>query len=355
MSEDLEIEKEEILETEKELFFYHYDIVVDKGQEPTRLDVFLVNRIENVSRTKCRVAIDGGHVTVNGKTVKANYKIQPHDAIDVNVPRPFNPNNLAGEDIPLEIMYEDDDMLIINKQSNLVVHPGIGNYSGTLVNALLFYYQNLPNRSEDLLKPGLVHRLDKDTTGVMVIAKNDWAMSFLAKQFEDRTMHRRYVTLVWGNVDAEEGRIEGNIGRHPRDRKLMTVFKDGEAGKHAVTHYKVLERFGYVTLVECRLETGRTHQIRVHMKSIGHTVFNDERYGGDQVLKGTIFSKYKQFVDNCFAICPRQALHARLLGVTHPVTKEEMFFEKDMPDDMLALVAKWRYYMRDRYDQEDAE
>lgn len=333
---------------DNDTFYHHFKIIVDKGQESVRIDKFLCNRIERISRTKFQHAADAGCIKVNGKTVKANYKVQPLDEVEALIPRPFNPEELAPENIPLDIMYEDEDIIIINKPSGLVVHPGVGNFTGTLVNALLYHYKNLPVAAGNELKPGLVHRLDKDTTGVMVTAKNDYALSFLAKQFSDRTMYRRYVTLVWGNVEEDEGTIEGNIGRHPRERKWMTVFPDGDEGKPAVTHYKVLERFGYVTLVECKLETGRTHQIRVHMKHIGHTVFNDERYGGNVILKGTVFSKYKQFVENCFTLCPRQALHARSLGIVHPRTEKELFFEKDLPDDMKAVIEKWREYIKGR-------
>lgn len=333
---------------DNDTFYHYFKITVDKGQESVRIDKFLCNRIERISRTKFQAAADAGCIKVNGKTVKANYKVQPLDEIEATIPRPFNPEELSPENIPLDIMYEDEDIIIINKPSGLVVHPGVGNFTGTLVNALLYHYKNLPVSPGNELKPGLVHRLDKDTTGVMVTAKNDYALSFLAKQFSDRTMYRRYVTLVWGNVESDEGTIEGNIGRHPRERKWMTVFPDGDEGKPAVTHYKVLERFGYVTLVECKLETGRTHQIRVHMKHIGHTVFNDERYGGNTILKGTVFSKYKQFVENCFTLCPRQALHARSLGIVHPRTGKELFFEKELPDDMKAVVEKWREYIKGR-------
>ncbi len=345
----------EIENEETENFYHDIKLLVDKGQEPIRIDKFLVNRVERISRTKFRIAADAGCVTVNNNIVKANYKVQPGDQIHVLVARPFDHLDLAPENIPLDIMFEDEDLLILNKSPNIVVHPGVGNYSGTLVNALLYHYKNLPSYADQELKPGIVHRLDKETSGVMVIAKNEYAMAHLAKQFEMRTMKRKYVTLVWGDVEKDEGRIEGNIGRHPRERKWMTVFHDGDEGKHAATNYKVLERFGYVTLVECKLETGRTHQIRVHMKYLGHTVFNDERYGGNKILKGTIFSKYKQFVHNCFELCPRQALHAKSLGIVHPRTGEELYFEKELPDDMAALVDKWRAYMSERMNREEED
>jgi 23S rRNA pseudouridine1911/1915/1917 synthase len=344
MNEEVDIEEV----NDNEEFFHHFIISVDKGQEPLRIDKFLTNRIERISRTKFRYACDAGCITANGVEVRANYKVQPGDQLEVYVPRPFNAEQLKPENIPLDIMYEDDEMIVLNKPKGLVVHPGVGNFTGTLVNALLYHYHHLPFAAGQELKPGLVHRLDKDTTGVMVTAKNDFSLAHLSKQFADRTMYRRYVTLVWGNVEKEEGTIEGNIGRHPRERKWMTVYPDGEAGKTAVTHYKVLERFGYVTLVECKLETGRTHQIRVHMKYLGHTVFNDERYGGDKILKGTIFSKYKQFVENCFQLCPRQALHAKSLGIVHPKTGENMFFEKELPQDMALVIEKWREYIKGR-------
>ena len=347
------ISEEDDESNESETYYHHFNFVVDKGQEPIRIDKFLFSKIERISRTKFQHAADAGCIKVNEKIVKSNYKIQPSDIIEVYVPRPFNATQLKGENIPLDIMYEDDDMIIINKPSGFVVHPGVGNFTGTLVNALLYHYSNLPFKEGAELKPGLVHRLDKDTTGVMVTAKNDFALAHLSKQFAERTMFRRYVTLVWGNVEIEEGTIEGNIGRHPRERKWMTVYPDGNSGKPAITHYKVLERFGYVTLVECKLETGRTHQIRVHMKFIGHTVFNDERYGGNKILKGTIFSKYKQFVENCFKICPRQALHAKSLGITHPRTGASMMFEKELPEDMEQVIIKWREYIRGRAIEEN--
>lgn len=323
-------------------------IVVDPGQEPIRIDKYLVSRIQNITRTKFRKAADVGNVLVNASAVKANYKVAPNDEIIVLLPVPHGQGNLIAQDIPLDIVYEDDDILLVNKQSGLVVHPGVGNYTGTLVNALMFHCKTL-GKGKNLLQPGIVHRLDKETTGVMICAKNDEALSYLSKQFFEKTNHRKYVSLVWGDLENDEGTIVKNIARDPRDRKRMAAFDpEEEIGKHSVTHYKVIERFGYVTLVECVLETGRTHQIRVHMASMGHTVFNDYRYGGNQIVKGTVFSKYKQFVENCFSLCPRQALHAKELGIEHPTTKEWMSFEVDIPEDMQSVIEKWRRYTSNR-------
>ncbi len=321
--------------------FEHHRVLVDKGQGLVRIDKFLFDRLEKTSRTRIQDACDSGFVRVNGVAVKSSYKIKPLDVITIELPYPVRELELIAENIPLEILFEDDDLIILNKSANMVVHPGHGNYTGTLVNALIYHFQHLPKRSD--AHPGLVHRLDKNTTGVMVIAKTDHALVHLSRQFFDRTIERRYVALVWGDV-AEDGTVTGNTGRSLKDRKVFTVYPEGDHGKHAVTHYKVLERFGYVTLVECKLETGRTHQIRVHMKYIGHTLFGDCEYGGDQVLKGTTFAKYKQFVANCFEILPRQALHARSLGFLHPVSGERMHFEKELPEDLREVVNRWRNY-----------
>lgn len=329
-------------------------IHVDKGQEPLRIDKYLVNRVERISRTKFQAAAYAGSMFVNEKAVKPNYKVMPNDIIKVIIPMPFGHEDLVAEDIPLNIPYEDDDIMIVNKKPGMVVHPGIGNYNGTLVNALLFHIKDLKVGMEKL-KPGIVHRLDKDTSGIMVIAKTEFAMAYLAKQFYDKTNHRRYVALVWGDVDGDEGTVDKNISRHKTDRKKMSVYEDGETGKPSVTHYKVIERFGYVTLIECILETGRTHQIRVHMASIGHPVFNDYRYGGNVIVKGTIFSKYKQFIENCFKICPRQALHALELGIEHPETKKWMDFTSELPADMQKLIDKWRVYTTGRIKEEEVE
>lgn len=322
--------------------FEHHRIVADKGQGQVRIDKFLFDRLEKTSRTRVQDACDNDFVRVNGKPVKSSYKIKPLDVITIEMPYPVRELELIPENIPIEVLFEDDDLIILNKPSNMVVHPGHGNYTGTLVNALIYHFQNLPKRSD--AHPGLVHRLDKNTTGVMVIAKTDQSLINLSKQFFDRTIERRYVALVWGDV-KEDGTVVGNTGRSLKDRKVFTVFPEGDYGKHAVTHYKVLERLGYVTLVECRLETGRTHQIRVHMKHIGHTLFGDFEYGGDQILKGTTFAKYKQFVQNCLDKLPRQALHAKSLGFHHPTTGEWMYFEKELPEDMHEVIEKWRKYI----------
>ncbi len=335
------MEENEILEEQEEGFFEHHRIVADKGQKLMRLDKFLVDRLERTSRNRIQNAAEDGFVKVNGTPVKSSYKIKPNDVITIEMPYPVRDMELIAEDIPIEIVYEDNDLVILMKPKNMVVHPGFGNFSGTLLNAMLFHFQNLPINSD--ARPGLVHRLDKNTTGLMVIAKTEEALTHLGKQFFDRTIDRRYVALVWGDV-KEDGTVIGNTGRSLKDRKVFTVFPEGDHGKHAVTHYKVLKRYGYVTLVECKLETGRTHQIRVHMKHIGHTLFGDFEYGGDKVLKGTTFTKYKQFVQNCLDLLPRQALHARTLSFTHPTTGEWMSFESDLPADMQAVLDKWESY-----------
>lgn len=324
--------------------YEHFHVKTDKGQDILRIDKFLMNRVEGVSRTKIQSAADAGCILVNGKPVKSNYKVKPFDDISIVLSSPAREYKLEPENIPLNIVYEDDDLVVINKQAGLVVHPGSGNYTGTLVNALLYHFGQMPGA--DPIRPGLVHRIDKNTTGLMVIAKSETAMPFLAKQFFDHSIQRRYVALVWGDMAEDEGTIEGNIGRHLRFRKKMDVFPDGDHGKTAITHYKVLERLGYVTLVECKLETGRTHQIRVHMQHIGHPLFNDDTYGGDYIVKGTVYTKYKQFVENCFSLLPRHALHAKLLGFVHPSTKKEMIFERDLPDDMTQVLEKWRGYFK---------
>jgi len=323
--------------------FEHYKFITDKGQNPLRVDRFLMNFVEFATRNKIQQSVKAGNVRVNDKVVKSNHKVKGGDVVTIVLDYPKETNELLPQDIPIIINYEDDDLLIVNKEAGMVVHPGFGNYDGTLVNALAFHFQNLPNMGEEE-RPGLVHRIDKNTSGILVVAKTERAMTILAKKFEDRDLNRKYIALVWGDVKEDEGTITGNIGRSLKNRKVMDVFPDGEYGKHAVSHYKVLERFGYTTLVECKLETGRTHQIRAHFKSIGHTLFNDEEYGGDAILKGTTFTKYKQFVQNCFKICPRQALHAKSLGFEHPTTKKEVFFDSDLADDMQELIEKWRKY-----------
>lgn len=335
-----ELSEEQILESDDDLF-EHHRIVVDKGQGMVRIDKYLFERLEKTSRTRLQNACDNDFVKVAGKPVKSSYKIKPLDIITIELPYPIRELELVAEDIPIEILFEDDEIIIINKQANMVVHPGHGHYSGTLVNALLFHFQNLPKRIDT--HPGLVHRLDKNTTGVMVIAKSDRTLTQLSKQFFERTIERRYVALVWGDV-KEDGTVTCHTGRSHKDRTIITTFPNSDYGKHAVTHYKVLERFGYVTLVECKLETGRTHQIRVHMKHIGHTLFGDYEYGGDQILKGTTFAKYKQFIHNCFEILPRQALHAKSLGFTHPVSGEVLHFENELPQDMRTIIERWRAY-----------
>ena len=329
-------------ELESDELYEHYKFVAADGQVPLRIDRFLMNFIQNSTRNKIQDAAKKGSILVNDVAVKSSYKVKAKDVIRVVLEHPPHENLLIAEEMELDIVYEADVLLVVNKPAGMVVHPGHGNYSGTLVNGLIHHIENLPTNSNE--RPGLVHRIDKDTSGLLVVAKTDEAMAFLAKQFFDKTTERVYHALVWGNVEEEEGTIEGNIGRSLKNRLQMTVFPDGDFGKHAVSHFKVLERFNYVTLVECRLETGRTHQIRAHFKYIGHTLFNDARYGGDAVLKGTTFTKYKQYVENTFKVLPRQALHAKTLGFIHPVTKEKMRFESKTPDDMLAALDKWRSY-----------
>jgi 23S rRNA pseudouridine1911/1915/1917 synthase len=333
-----------------EELFEHYKIVADKGQEPLRVDKFLLNRLEGMSRSKIQQSADQGFVKVNGQSVKSNYKVKPNDEVQLMYHHPPREIELIPQDIPLNIVYEDEDVVVLNKEAGMVVHPGYGNYSGTLVNALAFHFENLPSNGGDASRPGLVHRIDKNTTGLMVIAKNEEAMTHLSKQFADRTIDRRYNALVWGELDEEQGSIEGHIGRSLKNRKVMTVFPEGDYGKHAKTHYTVLERLGYISLVECKLETGRTHQIRVHFQHIKHPLFNDPEYGGDKVLKGTTFSKYKQFVENCFRIIPRQSLHAKSLAFEHPRTGEWMSFQSDLPADMVEVIERWRNYAKHKKD-----
>lgn len=347
-----------------EELFEHFRFVADRGQGQIRVDKFLVDRIVGTSRNRIQRAADGGCILVNGKAEKVSYKVKPGDVVQVMMDRPRHSTEIVPEDIPLDIVYEDDDLLVVNKPAGMVVHPGHGNYTGTLVNALAFHLAkqgiSFDMQAEETeaeeeqegsfqQRCGLVHRIDKETSGLLVIAKTEDAGTSLSRQFFHKTTRRLYTALVWGHVDADEGTIEGNIGRNKRDRILMDFYPAGsDEGKPAVTHYRVLERLGYVTLVECKLETGRTHQIRVHMKHIGHTLFNDKTYGGDHILKGTTFSRYTQFVNNCFALCPRQALHARTLGFKHPRTGEEMDFEAPLPPDMQQLVGKWRDYISQR-------
>ncbi len=324
--------------------FEHHRFEAAKGQSPLRVDKFLMNLIENTTRNKIQQAAESGSILVNDVAVKSNYKVKAGDIVRLVLAHPTYEQLLTPENIPLDIVFEDDQLLVVNKPAGMVVHPGHGNYSGTLVNALAYHFENLPMNSSD--RPGLVHRIDKDTTGLLVIAKTEHAMAYLSQQFAEKTSEREYVALVWGNIEEEEGTIEGNIGRHDTNRMQMAVHESDEKGKPAVTHYKVLERFGYVTLISCQLETGRTHQIRVHMKHIGHTLFNDERYGGDAILKGTTFTKYKQFIDNCFKTLPRQALHAKTLGFEHPITKEFLRFDTPIPQDLQECIEKWRVYSK---------
>ncbi|WP_026709940.1 RluA family pseudouridine synthase [Flavobacterium filum] len=338
------------LESEDELY-EHHRFEVPKGQSIVRIDKYLMQVVENTTRNKIQQAATEGNILVNEVAVKSNYKVKPFDVIRYLMAHPPYEYLLEPEDIPLNIIYEDDQLLVINKEAGMVVHPGHGNYSGTLVNALAFHFENLPMNSSE--RPGLVHRIDKNTSGLLVIAKTDHAMAYLAKQFADKTSEREYIALVWGNPSEEEGTIRGFIGRHLKDRMQMAVFQDEAHGKPAVTHYKVLERFGYVTLISCKLETGRTHQIRAHMKHIGHPLFNDQRYGGDQILKGTTFTKYKQFVENCFKILPRQALHAKTLGFEHPTTKEFKRFDSPIPADLTECIEKWRNYSKTHQQPEE--
>ena len=338
---------EPVVDNPAELY-EHFRVVVDKGQSQVRVDKYLFERLVNSSRNRIQKAADAGLIMANGKPVKSSYKVKPCDVLTVMMDRPRYDNDIIPEDIPLDIVYEDNDLMVINKPAGLVVHPGCGNYHGTLVNAIAWHLKDNPRYDPNDPQVGLVHRIDKDTSGLLVVAKTPDAKTHLGLQFYNKTTKRKYNALVWGVVENNEGTIEGNIGRNPKDRMQMAVLSDPAQGKHAVTHYRVLERLGYVTLVECVLETGRTHQIRVHMKHIGHTLFNDERYGGNEILKGTHFSKYKQFVNNCFDTCPRQALHAMTLGFVHPVTGEEMYFTSEMPDDMSRLIEKWRSYISNR-------
>ena len=337
------IQDELLNEGEEQDLFEHFRLVVDKGQSLLRIDKFLMNRMENATRNRIQNAADSGCILVNEKAVKSSYKVKPLDVISIVLPHPPRDTEIYPENIPLNIVFEDEEIVIINKTAGMVVHPGFNNYTGTLVHGLAYHFENLPNLNGNYARPGLVHRIDKDTSGLLVISKNEQAMTFLAKQFFDHSIHRKYVALVWGDI-AEGGTVSGYIGRSLKDRRVMDIYDTEEKGKWSVTHYKVLERLNYVTLIECELETGRTHQIRAHMQHIGHPLFNDASYGGDKILKGTSFTKYKQFIDNCFSICPRQTLHAKSLGFLHPKTKQELYFETEMPSDMLQLLDKWHKY-----------
>ncbi len=333
-----------LAEAEDSELYEHFRIKVDKGQSLLRIDKFLMVRIENASRSKIQNAIEQGNVLVNGQSVKSSYKIKPFDDISIVLPHPPRDTEVYPEDIPIHIVYEDDDVVLVNKAAGMVVHPGYGNWSGTLVNALTYHFKQLPQLPGNDGRPGLVHRIDKDTSGLLVISKNEKSMASLAKQFFDHSIQRKYIALVWGDL-LENGTVKGYIGRSAKDRKVMDIYDDPEKGKWSVTHYRILKRYNYVTLIECELETGRTHQIRAHMKSIGHPLFNDAAYGGDKIRKGTIFAKYKHFVENCFDIISRQALHAQSLGFRHPSTKENVFFETELPDDFKKVLEKWASYI----------
>ncbi|MEO8793885.1 MAG: RluA family pseudouridine synthase [Daejeonella sp.] len=339
------IEMDELPETEDNDLYEHFNVVVDKGQSLVRLDKFLTQRIENTSRNRIQNAIEGGNVLVNNNPVKGSYKVKPFDVISIVLPHPPRDTEVYPEDLPIDIIYEDDDVIMINKAAGMVVHPGFNNYTGTLVNALVYHFQQLPQMPGNEGRPGLVHRIDKDTSGLLLISKNEKAITYLAKQFYDHTISRKYLALVWGDL-KDDGTVSGYIGRSAKDRKVMAVYDEEDKGKWSVTHYKVLERLNYVTLIECELETGRTHQIRAHMKHIGHPLFNDGTYGGNRILKGTVFSKYKQFVENCFELIPRQALHAKSLGFIHPGTKEFIFFDSEIPQDFQLVLEKWRNYVK---------
>ncbi|MEA5139173.1 RluA family pseudouridine synthase [Arcicella rigui] len=333
------------IEDEEEELYQHHRIEVDKGQSLLRIDKYLMSKLQNASRNKIQDAIESGAVRVNDVIIKANYKVKPFDIITVLLPEPPRNTEIIPQNIPLDIIYEDDELLVVNKPAGMVVHPAHGNWEGTLVNALLYHFKNLPTHRNGEIRPGLVHRIDKDTSGLLVIAKTDTAMTHLAKQFFDHSIERTYNALIWGEPKSDEGTITGHVGRSLKDRKIMTVFPNGEMGKEAVTHYKVLKNLRYVSLVQCNLETGRTHQIRVHFKHIGHPLFNDITYGGDRILRGTVFSKYEQFVNNCFKICPRQALHAKSLGFIHPKTGEFLQFDTELPEEMQQVIQKWDTYV----------
>lgn len=336
-------------EEEKELY-EHHNIKIEKGQVMMRIDKYLMIRIQNATRTKLQQACDAETILVNGKPVKSSYKIKPFDEISILMANPPREIEIVPENIPIDVVYEDDYVCVVNKKPGMVVHPAYGHYTGTLVNALAYRFNNLPTSKQKLAdnleinRPGLVHRIDKNTSGIIIIAKTELAMTRLAKDFFDRNLDRKYIAIVWGDVKEDAGTINVNVARDLKNRKVMATFPNSEHGKHAITHYKVLERFGYVTVVECKLETGRTHQIRVHMKHIGHPLFNDNEYGGDRILKGQNSSKYKQFIENCFEILPRQALHAKTLGITHPITKEPIFFNSEIPDDMQQVINRFRQY-----------
>jgi len=338
--------EEELVEQQE--LFEHHRFIVDPGQSLIRIDKYLSARMENISRTRIQNAASAGNILVNNNPVKPNYRVKPDDIVQIVLPSPPREIELIPENIPVNIVYEDDDVIVVNKEPGMVVHPAYGNYRGTLVNALMWHFRDLPLFSSGELRPGLVHRIDKNTSGILVIAKNELALNKLSRQFYERTTDRKYIALVWGTPDPREGTIKGNVGRNIRNRKIMQVFPDGSQGKPAITHYKIIEEFGYTSLIGCKLETGRTHQIRVHFSSIRHPLFNDDEYGGDRILKGTTFSKYQQFVKNCFKILPRQALHAKSLTFDHPVTGKRMSFDSELPEDMQQVIDKWRKYISAR-------
>ena len=332
--------------SDEQPLYEHFRFVADRNQSLIRIDKFLIDRMTHVSRNRIQMAAEAGCILVNNKAIKSNYRIKPFDLVSIMMARPRIDFEVLPEDIPLNIVYEDDELLVVNKPAGLVVHPGHGNYTGTLVNGLAWHLKDNPLCDFTDTRIGLIHRIDKDTSGLLVVAKTPEAKTHLSLQFFNKTTHRKYIAMVWGGIKEDAGTIEGNIGRDPHDRLKMTVFPDGEQGKPAITHFNVLKRLGYVSLLDCRLETGRTHQIRAHVSYIGHPVFNDTRYGGDRILKGQNFSKYKQFVQNCFDTCPRQALHAKTLGFIHPTTGKELFFDSDIPDDIQVLIDKWEKYFK---------
>jgi 23S rRNA pseudouridine1911/1915/1917 synthase len=340
--------EEELSDNQEQELFEHFRYVVDPGQSMLRIDKYLTAKLEGVSRTRVQAAAQAGNILVNDAAVKPNYRVKPLDVIQILLPNPPREIELIPQDIPIKIVYEDDDVIVVDKEAGMVVHPAYGNYSGTLMNALMYHFKDLPLFQTGEVRPGLVHRIDKNTSGLLVVAKNEYAHNRLARQFFNRTTGRKYIALVWGTPEPPEGTITGHVGRNVRDRKIMQVFPDGSMGKHAVTHYRVTEQLGYVSLIECRLETGRTHQIRVHMAYAGHPLFNDEEYGGHRILKGTTFTKYQQFVRNCFELLPRQALHAQTLSFDHPVTGKRLSFESPLPADMEAVIEKWRSYISGR-------
>ena len=331
--------------------FEHFRFEADPGQTPLRIDKFLFNKLEGTSRSRIQAAANAGNILSNGQAVKPNYRVKPGDILSIVLPHPPRKLELIPEDIPLDIVFEDEYVIVLNKEAGLVVHPGYGNYTGTMVNALMYHLRDNPLFHSGEERPGLVHRIDKNTSGLLVVAKNELSLNKLASQFFHKSSTRTYYALAWGDMKEEEGTIRGHIGRNPKDRKQMCVFPDGEQGKEAVTHYRVIERLGYVNLLECRLETGRTHQIRVHLQYMGHPLFNDPEYGGDRILRGTTFTRYRQFVENCFKLLPGQALHARTLGFAHPVSGKEMLFEAPLPEGFSAVLQKWRTYIQGRHDQ----